>query len=109
MSTKTVSRPKRRVTQPPTSIEAAASMSEVALSALQTWVLAALERKAMTDSELVKRHQAAFKKNDIATNATPQRVRTVRKELEKLKLVAATGEFRKTPLMNRTQVWGVTS
>lgn len=106
MSTSTVPRTKRRVTQPPTSLEAAASIDKVALSNLQTWVLAALEREQMTDGELVDKHRNAYFYREIGTKATPQRIRTARREIADLGLVEAVGIGR-TPLGRKTQIWGI--
>lgn len=81
-----------------TSWIAAAGMSDEAITELQAWILVSLREKPMTDTELVDEHGAAVFTRQIRA-ASPQRIRTARKELELQQLVKAvpnlTRHFRK--------------
>ena len=103
MSSPNVSGSKRKVRFCATSAEAAAGISAGALSELQAWVLANLREEPKTDSALVDAHLHS----DLPTKRTPQRVRTARKELEKLGRVEWSGGLSKTPAQYKTQIWRV--
>ena len=92
-----------RSTDPDTSWEAAASITPAALSDLQKWVLATLTAKAMTDGELVDASLHAGR------YATPQRIRTARKELTDAGRVEWSGLCSLTTYSRKTQIWEATN
>ncbi|TFD80682.1 hypothetical protein E3T54_02770 [Cryobacterium sp. Sr8] len=100
-STTTIPNLERRVrtNDPDTSWEAAASITVDALTDLQAWILAALTVKSMTDGELVDACLHSGRR------ATPQRVRTARKELVIQGRVEWTGAYLLTQYQRRTQTW----
>ncbi|MBK5238059.1 MAG: hypothetical protein JJE28_02990 [Actinomycetales bacterium] len=93
---------KRKVRFCETSAEAAASMSKAAITDLQAWILTTLTAKPMTDGELVDACLHSGRR------ATPQRVRTARKELVFQGRVEWTGAYLLTPYQRRTQTWRAT-
>ncbi|TDW30986.1 hypothetical protein [Cryobacterium psychrophilum] len=104
-----IPRPERatRSRDPETSHEAGESITADALTELQSWVSVTLREKARTDGELVAAHALAVTNHEVNRPATPQRIRTARKELELRKLVYFTGSFDKTGFGRRTRIWGV--
>jgi len=105
MSAPNVSAPKRKVRFSLTSAEAAASISEEALTELQAWIMVSLRESAKTDAVLVDAHLHAADTGEIGRRATPQRVRTARKELVIQGLVEWSGSFSLTQFSRRTQIW----
>lgn len=108
MSTTTVANLERRVRSrdPETSWVAAAGMPDEQITELQAWIMVTLRERPLTDHELQGEHGAAVFARTIRA-ASPQRVRTARKELELQQLVKATGETRPTPTGYQAQVWSV--
>lgn len=104
MNTSTVPNLERMVrsNDPDTSWEAAASIAADALTDLQNWILTTLTAKAMTDGELVDACLHSGRR------ATPQRVRTARKELVIQGRVEWTGSYSLTQYQRRTQTWRAT-
>lgn len=96
---------KVRSNDPDTSWEAAASTTAEALSELQVWILAALTEKPMTDGELVDAHLHAAFYGEVERKATPQRVRTARKELTDAGQVEWSGQLSLTQFQRKTQIW----
>lgn len=98
-----------RSRDPETSWVAAAGMPDEHITELQAWILVTLREKPLTDHELQGEHGAAVFARAIRP-ASPQRVRTARKELELQQMVKAVeGETRPTPSGYQAQVWTVTS
>ena len=96
-----------RTRDPQTSHEADESTTEDNLSSLQRWVLVHLAKEPQTDDQLVAAHLTAYFYKEVAVRATPQRIRTARKELELQGLVKFTGEYGRTPFNRRTQIWSI--
>ena len=97
-----------RARDPQTSHEADDICDALQISHLQGWVIVRLHRfGAQSDGELVTAHQAAVSRDETNTRATPQRIRTARKELELQVLVKFTGEYGRTPFNRRTQIWSI--
>lgn len=88
-----------RSNDPDTSWEAAASITVDALTDLQAWILTTLTKKPMSDGELVDACLHSGRR------ATPQRVRTARKELAFQGYVEWTGAYLLTPYQRKTQSW----
>ncbi|WP_104128042.1 hypothetical protein [Cryobacterium sp. Y57] len=95
-----------RTRDPHTSHEADTIPADV-LTELQGWLMVALREKAQTDNELVAAHLQAYFYGEVSRRATPQRIRTARKELELQGLVKFTGEYGRTPFNRRTQIWSI--
>ena len=93
-----------RQRDPQTSHDAGESITAADLSDLQAWILAALT-KPHTDNELVAAHLQAYFYGEIKSRATPQRIRTARKELELRQLVRFTGATGLTEFGRKTQKW----
>lgn len=93
-----------RSNDPDTSWIAAAGMADEQITELQAWVLVTLRDHPRTDTELVAEHGAAVFAREIRA-ATPQRIRTARKELELQRLVEKTGERRPTPTGYQSAEW----
>lgn len=98
---------KVRTNDPDTSWEAAASTAADALTELQAWIMVTLREKPHTDGELVDAHLHAAFYGEVDRKATPQRVRTARKELTDAGQVEWSGSFSLTQFQRRTQIWRV--
>ena len=94
-----------RQRDPQTSHDAGDSITDDSLSELQAWIMVALREKPHTDNELVAAHLQAVFHKEVARRATPQRIRTARKELELRQLVRFTGVTGLTEFGRKTQKW----
>ncbi|TFD51993.1 hypothetical protein E3T46_07850 [Cryobacterium sp. Hh11] len=95
-----------RTRDPHTSHEADTIPAD-ALSDLQTWIVAALTTPR-TDNELVALHLQAYFYREVTRRATPQRIRTARKELELQGRVRYSGYDGLTEFGRKTQRWVTT-
>ena len=94
-----------RQRDPLTSHAADTSITADSLSELQAWIMVALREKPHTDNELVAAHLQAYFYGELKSRATPQRIRTARKEMELRRLVRFTGVTGLTEFGRKTQKW----
>ena len=94
-------------TQDPQTSHDADQIPADALSELQAWIMCALRETPRTDNELVTSHLQAYFYGEVSRRATPQRIRTARKELELQGLVKYAGYMDVTEFGRKTQKWTV--